>query len=61
MFGRGGFGIHGDLIGAVGLRKASDGCPIQSLDVRHSIGEDLAVDDDLEVVAYLPGGQQSGG
>jgi len=51
MFGRSGFGVHGDLIAAAGQQKASDGCVILALGVREQIGARLAVDDDLEVVA----------
>lgn len=54
MFGRGGFGIHGDLVSAPGQKKASDGCIILPLDVRQKIGSKLAVDHDLRVIAHLP-------
>lgn len=52
MFGRGGFGIHGDLITAVGQQRASDGCIILPLSVREKIG--AGSDLDLQVVATRP-------
>lgn len=51
MFGRGGFGIHGDLVSAPGQHKASDGCIIMSKDVRRAVWE--SGDHDLQVVSGL--------
>jgi len=51
MFGRGGFGIHGDLIDAPGQHKASDGCIILSRDVREILA--ASIDHDLKVISGL--------
>jgi hypothetical protein len=53
MYGRGGFGVHGDDVRFPGQKKASDGCIILALGVRQEIGGNLAVNDDLEVVASM--------
>jgi Protein of unknown function (DUF2778) len=52
MYGRSGFGIHGDLITAPGQQKASDGCIILPKLVREQIWN--SGDHDLRVVATLP-------
>jgi hypothetical protein len=52
MFGRGGFGMHGDLVSAPGKQEASDGCPIQELATRIAVW--TGGDHTLEVVATLP-------
>jgi len=49
MFGRGGFGVHGDLVSAPGQHKASDGCVILALDVRIAIWN--SGDRDLTVIS----------
>lgn len=53
MFGRGGFGVHGDLKSSPGACKASDGCIILALGVRQAIAANLAIDDDLKVVSGI--------
>lgn len=51
MFGRGEFFVHGDLIGAVGQQKASDGCVILPLAIRQQIWN--SGDHDLRVVSGI--------
>lgn len=51
MYGRGGFGVHGDLVTAIGRREASDGCIILARDVREAIWN--AGDPDLQVVSGM--------
>ena len=51
MFGRGGFGMHGDLIDAPGQHKASDGCIIMARDVRETLA--AGIDHDLHVISGI--------
>lgn len=51
MFGRGGFGIHGDNKDAIGQFIASEGCIVTPPATRHVIGTYLSKDNQLQVVS----------
>lgn len=51
MAGRSEFGIHGDRISALGKFLASEGCIVAPPATRHIIGNQLSIDNKLQVVA----------